>query len=379
MDYEKMYDEKVARLKAAANHEKVDHVPLISNIQTTAIAYAGETGQELLKDRNREFEAYAKILRDFYFDGTLLFGINRPFSVYDPLGSCNGFFSEDGVTLQQHDQKGQIPDDELDEFIENPMKYIQSKILYRRYPNLRQEPPKDKEALFAAFGGLMQYMEKTNAVPKFLREHVGTPLVTGDTVEAAFDRYDALRGVVNGYSDLRRRPEKVLEAMKAIEFLVMPSQPAYLDFPWVFAPVVTVSYLSRKNFEKFFWPTYKRQLDAIISKGGKVIIGLEGSWSHAYDYLREFPKGSIVAVVEDDDMIQAKKDIGDRVAIAGGISINMLKNKTKQECVDHVRHIIDECGMEGILITMSQSALSPNDLNYENLKAVNEFVRDYHV
>lgn len=379
MDYAKMYDEKVERLKAAANHEKVDHVPLVSNIQTTAMAYAGETARELLKDKEREFEAYAKILRDIYFDGTVLFGINRPFSMYDPLGYCNVFFSEDGVTLQQEDQGGQIPENELDEFIESPMKYIQNKMLYRRYPNLRQNPPEDKAALSAAFAGFMQYLEKAGSVPAYLREHVGTPLVTDGTLEAAFDRYNAFRGVVNGYTDLRRRPQKVLDAMKAMEFLVMPSQPSYPDFPWVFTPVVTVSYLSRKNFEKFFWPIFKRQADAVISKGGKLNLYMEGSWAHVYDYLLEFPKGSIIAYLEDDDMIQAKKDIGDKVALAGGLTFNMLNTKTKQECIDHVRHIIDECGMEGIFITTNQAALSPNDVNYENLKAVNEFVRDYHV
>jgi uroporphyrinogen-III decarboxylase len=96
-----------------------------------------------------------------------------------------------------------------------------------------------------------------------------------------------------------------------------------------------------------------------------------------YDHLLELPKGSVVAMLEADDMIQAKKDIGDKVALCGGMRAELLRDGTKQQNIDAVRRIIDECGMEGIMMAQTPCLLSPGDVNPDNIKAGCEFVRDY--
>ena len=376
MDKTALYDQRLARVKAAANHEKVDHVPVLSMAQTWAIAYAGTNAEDTFSSQEREFEVYSKHLRDIPFDGTCLFGMNRPLPLYNSLGYSPFFFSKDGVTIQ-HQDNTLLPDNEIDEYIENPYKFLRNKALYRRYPALRGGLISDMKALANAMQMMMAHKTKTDAIPGYLREQVGTPMVCGDLLEPALDRYIGYRGFQNGMADLRRRPEQVLKALEATYPIVAPAPGAMKDFPWTFFPVVTATYLNRKNFEKFWWPTAKRAMDAVVAQGGKVGIALEGNWSHLYDFLLEMPKGSVVAFLEGDDMIQAKKDIGHMVALSGGMPVQLLREGTKQQNIDYVRNIIDTCGTEGILFSQSQGLLSPGDVNPDNLRAVVDFVHEY--
>ena len=378
MSKAELYDQRTALIKAAINHEKVDHVPVLSMAQTWAIDYAGTDAKDTFSSVEREFEVYSKHLLDFGFDGTCLFGMNRPIPMYEALGFSPFFYSKDGVTLQ-HMDNSVLPENEISEYIENPVKYLRNKALYRRFPALQQEFPNDMQALAGALQLMMAHKGKLDAIPGYLREYVGVPMLCGDLVEPAFDRYIGYRGFQNGMSDLRRRPEQVLEAVEATYPMVVPAPLPKNDFPLYFFPVVTATYLNRKNFEKFFWPTAKRCMESIIATGGKVAIALEGTWNHVYDHLLELPKGSVVACIEGDDFIQAKKDLGDKVTLCGGMPVQLLREGTKQQNIDHVRNIIDTCGMEGILLTQSQGLLSPGDVNPENLKAVVDFVKTYTV
>ena len=160
--------------------------------QTWAIAYAGSNAEDCFSSTEREFEVYAKHLKDFDFDGTALFGMNRPLPMYESLGYSPFFFSKDGISIQ-HMDNCILPDEEIDEYIENPVLYLRNKALYRRYPALQQDFPKDIEALGNALGLMFAHKQKTDSIPGYLREHVGTPLLNGDLMEPALDRYVCYR------------------------------------------------------------------------------------------------------------------------------------------------------------------------------------------
>ena len=373
---QQLYDEKLERVKKASNLEKVDRVPVISMAQTWAIDYAGSNAQDCFSSVDREFEVYAKHLLDFDFDGTALFGMNRPLPMYESLGFSPFFFSKDGISIQ-HSDNCILPDEEIDEYIANPILYLRNKSIYRRFPALQQDFPKDIEALGNALQLMFAHKQKTDSIPGYLREHVGTPMINGDLMEPALDRYIGYRSFAKGMSDLRRRPEKVLEALEATYPIVAPAPLPMQDFPWVFYPVVTITYLNRKNFEKFFWPTAKRSMEKVVELGGKVSIALEGSWSHVYDYLLELPKGSVIAFIEGDDFIQAKKDLGDKICIAGGMDFNLFQKGTKEECIESMRRILGECGTQGIMITNQKGLISPGDINVDNLRAAIDFIHEY--
>ena len=376
MDKAKQYDEKVERIMTCANLGKPDRMPVITMAQTWSMAYAGTNAADTFTSVEREFEVYAKFLLDSDFDGTLQFGNIRPIPLYESLGYSPFFFSKDGVTIQ-HQDNSILSTEEIEEYIANPIKYLRNKALYRRFPALQQDFPEDLKALGNALQEMFKHRQKIESIDNYLREKVGTPKVTGDLFEPALDRYICYRSFAEGMKDLRKRPELVLEALEATYPLLAPPPTPIKQFPFAFSPIVTATYLSRKNFEKFFWPTAKRLFETLISLGAKVCIAMEGTWSHVYDFLLEFPKGSIVAFVEQDDMIETKKIIGDKVCIIGGMDDQLISNGTRQQCIDYTKSVIDGCGTEGVMIIHGKCLLSPGQINVDNYRAVADFVHEY--
>ncbi len=376
MDTAKQYDEKVSRIMTSANMGSPDRMPVITLAQTWSMDYAGTNAADTFTSVDREFEVYAKFLKESDFDGTLQFGNIRPIKLYESLGYSPFFFSPDGVTIQ-HQDNCILPTEEIKEYIADPIKYLRNKALYRRFPALQKDFPDDLSALGNALQEMFKHQQKLQSMDTYLREHVGTPKVTGDLFEPALDRYICYRSFAEGMKDLRKRPELVLEALEATYPMLAPPPMPMQQFPFAFSPIVTVTYLSRKNFEKFFWPTAKRLFDTLIGLGAKVCIAMEGTWEHVYDFLLEFPKGSIVAFVEGDDMIKTKKIIGDKVCIIGGMDDQLLSNGTKQQCIDYTKNVIDGCGTEGVMITHGKCLLSPGQINVDNYRAVVDFVHEY--
>ena len=377
MTVQESFDEKKALMEDFADHKKLSRVPIVSMAQTWAIDYAGKKAADILDGSpEQEFEIYSKHLRDIYFDCVLLFGMNRPIRAYEALGYSPFFISNDGVSIQAGDYS-LLPLEELDEYIADPIRYIRDIMLPRRYPNLRKPFPENMQALGECVQKLMGFVGKNGMEEEYLRNNVGVPVLAIDLVEPALDRYINYRGWKDGMLDLRRRPEKVLEALEATYPVVAPSPMPKKSFPWQFYPVVSVTYLNRKNFEKFFWPTFKRSVEAILATGGKVCVCMEGKWGHVYDMFLEFPKGSIIAFLEDDDLIETKKKIGDKVALAGGLKAQLMKDGTREENIEAVRRLLGECGNEGVMLSLNKCLLSPGDVNPDNMAAVSDFVRSY--
>lgn len=371
----KLYEEKLNRIKTTCNLTEPDKVPLVSMIQTYAVAYAGGNTRDCIYDSDVEFNTFRKYLEDFYFDGTFLFGINRPVKMYETLGDSMFFVAKDGITLQ-HKDNCLLEDDEIEEYIENPILFLRNKALPKRYPELRKPFPENLQALGGALQEMLKFKQKNEQLPERLKQEMGMPLVSTDIAEPALDRYIGYRSFTKGMSDFRRRPEQVLRAVEATYPLVAPAPMPLPDFPYIFMPVVTTNYMSRAQFDKFFWPTCKRHILKYIELGAKVIIAFEGKCSHVYDCLLELPKGSVILIIEDSDMVQAKKDIGHHVTICGGLPIQLLKDGTPQQCVDQVKRMIQECASGGgFMLTMDKAPLSANDVNPENLRAVTEYMR----
>ncbi|MBF7097254.1 uroporphyrinogen decarboxylase family protein [Alkalibacter mobilis] len=378
MNKEQVYNEKIARIQKTCNLEEPDRVPIISFIQTYAISYADSTAQECLKSTDKEFEIYGKYLNDMDFDGTILFGINRPMKSYEKLGYNAFFFSEDKVTLQ-HKDNCVLPTEDIDEYIKDPILYLRNKVLYERFPALKKPFPESLKALAESFGEFAAFGEKNNAIENFLKSECATPMITSGIAEPALDRYICYRGFANGMPDLRRRPEKALEAVEATYPIVGPNPNLKLsNFPYVFYPVVTATYLGRKQFEKFFWPTVKRALMDYYNSGAKVLMCLEGNWEHVYDLLLDLPKGFLIGAVENSDLKKVKKDIGNHMTIMGGMPLELLRTGSKQQCIDYAKETIDNCAPGGgFMLGHDKGVLSPNDINPENQKAVINFAREY--
>lgn len=378
MDYSTIYDKRLQMIKDVVDRKKTEYVPVVSLAQTWAMSYAGTNAKETFTTIDHELEVYGKHIKDLGFDATLMFGMNRPLDLYMSLGYSSFFFSDDGITLQNKDNQI-LSLEEIDEYIADPIKFLRNKVLYRRYPAFRENTPK---AIITAISKLLEFKKKNEYIPEYLRKNVGAPVLISSSslLEPALDRYIGWRSFAEGMVDLRRRPEKVEEALEATyQHIVAPSSEKMPDFPWAFAPIVSATYLNPKQFNRFFWPTFEKMTNTVIENGGKLTVALEGKWGQAkYERLGEFPKGSIIAFLEGDDIREVKKVIGDKVTLCGGIDSHLIREGTPEQNIEHVKRILGEVGTEGILLSAGKCWLSPNDASAENLRAVCDFIHSYN-
>ncbi|UWG99113.1 hypothetical protein LPY66_10155 [Dehalobacter sp. DCM] len=384
MDTANMYEERVKRFVTTTNHQEPDRVPILSNIETWAVSYAESTITECLESHEKEIEVFAKPFGDIYFDGTLGFTLNRAMKLYSKLGSNAYFVSQDGTTLQ-HSEISPMQASDYDAFIDDPLMFTYNTIFKKKYPELSKPYPENKQALKAAALELADFGLKMQKGVAYLKETHGVPVTAGNYVISPLDMiFDYYRGFGGTLTDLRRYPDKVKAATeKLVDFcigLAIGGASKLEPFPWVFTPLHIPNYLSAKQFGEFYWPFYKRVLLALHEKGAKVYAFLEGNWENFYDYLLELPKNFLIGAMEKDDIFRAKKIIGDTITIAGGMSLNLLRYGTKEECIDHAKKVIDVCAPGGgYIFGTNLVMLSKGDVNVENLKAVNEFVHNYGI
>lgn len=379
---EALYNERVKLFDDAINHKESNRIPVIFMAETFVIGYAGKKIWDIQGDSKEELACFEKAWKDIYMDGAFASFLAREVRMYEPLGAKPYFYSNDGETIQSREFAFMKAED-YPELIKDASKYFRGKNLHAKYPNLQLPYPQNLEALKKSFGYYLNTIEKVPASITHAKEEFGIPVITGMPYVNAFDTLmDFFRGLPPIFADLRRRPQDVVDACDALVSFLLDNlfngQETMSSFPYILMPVHAPTYLTRKQFIKFFWPSFKKALLEIHKRGGKVFMAMEGNWDHMIDCLLELPKDFIFAQLENTDIFKAKDIVGSNIALAGGIPMSMLKYMTKQQCIDHAKKVIDYCAPGGgYAFSMDKVALSQNDINIENLIAVNEFVHNY--
>jgi uroporphyrinogen-III decarboxylase len=106
-------------------------------------------------------------------------------------------------------------------------------------------------------------------------------------------------------------------------------------------------FMSRKQFEKFYWPSLKKVIDALIEEGIMVSLFAEGSYNQRLDYLGGFPKSWVTWLFDQTDMAKAKKMIGNTCCISGNVPASLMITGTPQQVKDYCRNLIETCADNG--------------------------------
>ena len=137
------------------------------------------------------------------------------------------------------------------------------------------------------------------------------------------------------------------------------------------------AYMNRKQFEEFYWPYEKQLIENLAKNGNKLYLLAEGKWLQLLDFFRDVPKDSVIIHCDDDDVIEVSKKIGDYQVIAGGANLSKVKIGSKQENIDHVKRVIDECAGTGAFIfCIDKSWTCVGDVT-QNLFDVYQFAHEY--
>ena len=380
----KLFNERVEMFRNVTEHKPTDRIPIMAITDNWALFYYGTTLKEALKDPKLEHAAYVKGICDFDYDASAFAGITTPMNFVASLGG--GMYDTNSETLQiQTGASEHMSSDEYDQLIADPYKFIQNTVLERKFALFRN---KSTLSMFfqlskslAALGGWAG--EKSKAIADF-KNNYGIPVLNSVPTFVAPDvLLDGLRDFKGLSLDIRRCPDKVAEACMAFtEQLSIPSirygcgEPSDEIYPQLYLHLPP--WISPKQFEKVYWPCFKRYTDEFHDRGFKMIIFFEKSYAHLYNYLKDLQKNFIIGCFEDDDPVTVKKELGDVITFCGGMPTQDLMYNTPEGCVEVAKKVVDEMAPGGAFVfAPNKILLARNDAKPENLKAVTSFVKEY--
>jgi hypothetical protein len=184
----------------------------------------------------------------------------------------------------------------------------------------------------------------------------GCPSLMGGITKAPFDIVaDTLRGTRGAMTDLYRRPDKMLAASdalipNAIHMGVGAGRSSAP--PFVFMPLHkgAAGFMSIKQFEKFYWPTFKRVMEGIIAAGMVPLPFVEGTFDEARMELiagSGLPAGRTAWLFDRSDLRLVKKHFTGFACFGGNVPVSLFRAGTPAQMEDHCKRLIDDVAPGG--------------------------------
>ncbi len=191
---------------------------------------------------------------------------------------------------------------------------------------------------------------------------------------------DLLRGMRGSMLDMYRRPDTLLAAIEKIsnqtlEMIAAGPKPEGFTTTFMALHRGADGFMSLQQFEKFYWPYLVKQVQALVDAGYTPEIFFEGDYTKRLEYLRQLPKGKVIARMDRTDMAKAKEVLGGHVCLSGNVPSSLLQTGTAEEVKKYCKWLIDVAGKDGGLIVGPRSVV--DEVKPENLKAMIDFTREY--
>jgi uroporphyrinogen-III decarboxylase len=388
-----------------------DRVPVISSMGYFPAKYTGIPCSAAYYDYDAWYAAYDKTLKDFQPDMIFPQGF-MPGIALEILSPKTMKWPGCGVDPYQGHQAVEIDNmkgDEYDLYMKDPSDYMFRIFMSRTSDHMEGLSLLPK--LSDLGGGPMgiQFLAMTLAEPKVTKairclQKAGREMRKWRTKQARFNRmilnhgfpqyfqgaamppFDvishSLRGMSGTMTDMFRRPDKLMEMCEFIleKTLERPLPPPNENgYTRIFMTNTRGSddFLSMKQFQTFYWPTFKKLVKTLIERGVTPCIFFEGNFTSRLEYLLEFPKGKLLARFDTTDIFRAKEILKDHVCIEGNVPSSLLQVGTVEQVKEHCKKLIDVVGKGGGYILAPRS--STDEVNPANLKAMIEFTKEYGV
>jgi len=358
-------------------------IPIAINIDgAAALEYAGKN---LILDQYSADEMIeAMDYTNGLFDTDLVVGFSsRLPSFYKILGAKNYVMGGDG--FMQHPNINGIEPEDYDELIKDPVKVCWEKVIPKFYTELAKPAPYNMIALLKMHVSMKNIMGKIGPASAHIAAKYGkvTQKFSGKRTRAPFDLLaDTFRSFTGISIDIRRYPQKVLEACEALLPLVLkmgiptgkPSKTIRVGIA-----LHMPTFMREKDFAKFWWPTYKRMVEYIMEAGYGVSMFCEDDWMRYLDYLKELPAGCDMQFEYGEPKV-IKQKLGDRHIIQGLYPISLLRTGNVQEVERKAKELIDILAPGGnYIFNLDKGVLRASDAKVENLQTLLKCIREYGV
>jgi hypothetical protein len=193
---------------------------------------------------------------------------------------------------------------------------------------------------------------------------------------------NGLRGMTGAMMDMYRQPDKLIAACEKVLELTLARPVPPPSAQGQIRTFMTITrgsddFLSKKMFDTFYWPTFKKLISALIERGQTPCIFMEGNCTSRLEYFLEFPKGKISARLDTTDIFKAKEILRDHVCLEGNVPSTILQVGSVQDVKDYCKKLIDVIGKGGGFILSTRS--STDEVKPVNLKAMIDFTHEYGV
>lgn len=404
----KLYEERLQRIKDAAQLKKPDRVPISIPLSYFPAKFAGVTTYDAFYNYDKWRDAFIRTVKFLEPDAC---GIEANSSGYimETLGTRQMKWPGHGVSMNDSHQAVEMENMKADEyalFLEDTTDFYIRYFIPRAYEAL--EPLAKLPPLYSAPGmipyNLLASPEYVDMFEKLLK--VGKYWIKGQeqyrlfTEElhelgygstshiniggiAPFDQIsDFMRGMRGAMLDMLRQPDKLLEAIELVSNHQLESiseLPQATEFSLSFIALHRGAdgFMSSKQFEVFYWPYLLKTIRALAEKGYTVNVFFEGDYTSRLEYLTELPKGYVVGLFDRSDMKRVKEVLGGHICISGNVPASLLTAGTPQEVKDYCRWLIDVVGKDGGYIMAPGSSV--DKAQPENLKAMVDFTKEYGV
>jgi len=211
----------------------------------------------------------------------------------------------------------------------------------------------------------------------------GYPLSYLSTCISPYDFLaDYFRGATGMMKDLYRHKDKLLEMLdKAGVFLLrqaIASSRAW-QHPIVFIPIhwAPDRFMSAKQFETFWWPSFRKLLLGLIEAGIVPMPLWEADCTKRLEVIRDIPPGKCIYWFERTDMVRAFEVLGDVVALRGNVSPSVLTTGTPDDVDAAVRHLAENVFHKGGKLILDGAFGIPDETPVENVRAMFKAARKY--
>ncbi|MGD0794982.1 MAG: uroporphyrinogen decarboxylase family protein [Dehalococcoidales bacterium] len=407
----KQYRARVTRFINAIRLEEGDRVPCMLPVGYFPAYYAGYDLKTVMYDYVKQRDAWLKFMRDFGdMDSFSSPGLILPAPALEiidhKMHKWPGHGVGDDVAMYQFVEGEYIKADEYDKLIKDPTDFWLRTFMPREagafapLADLPHLTPFIGIPIFylSAFGNraiqsaLKTMMKAGNEIVKWSKitgevartaMKAGYPPLSGGMSGAPFDMLtDMCRGTTGIIMDMFRQPEKIIEAADRITPIVVDEAVKVAENS--ISPVIIMplhkgdkTFMSQQQFEKFYWPSFKKVLLGLINEGLVPMPFAEGNYIPRLETISDMPRASIMWYFEYMDMALAKKIVGKTNGIMGNLPISIMATGTPEDVKEGCRKLIETCAPGGGYILSAAASMDKG--NVANLHAMMDAAKEYGV
>jgi uroporphyrinogen-III decarboxylase len=214
-------------------------------------------------------------------------------------------------------------------------------------------------------------------------EKLGFPLYGTPVAHIPFDHISyQMRGMRGIFLDMHRQPEKLIQVFDwllpiQIKKAVESAKTGGRQRVFFALHRGADNFMSKKQFETFYWPYVKKLVQALVAEGFTPCIFIEGDYTSRLEYFLELPKGKVLARFDSSDIFRAKKILQGHMCIMGNVPASLLQIGSKADIEAYCKKLIRVVGKDGGFIIAPSG--TPDDAKPENLKAMVEYTRKHGV